>query len=36
MSIKSIFYSQKEFFNEEATLPINFRMVNLIKLKKEL
>lgn len=36
MCIESIFYNQKEFFNSEATFPINFRIINLTKLKKEL
>ncbi|BAK80727.1 aldehyde dehydrogenase family protein [Candidatus Arthromitus sp. SFB-rat-Yit] len=36
MSIEKIFYAQKEFFNSDATISVNFRIINLTKLKKEL
>ncbi len=34
ISLKNIFDSQKEFFYADTTLPINFRLIHLSKLKK--
>lgn len=36
MNLKNIFESQKDFFYADTTMPINFRLLHLSKLKKSL